>query len=184
MNKTAPKTVALKALPVLMRLVLSRKQARWQWRFCADEHKRTWVLVLDILDKRIFEIEKFIGDNLEQPGFHAKKGDYRMNKGYRELVGLQVTFDKSKSRYTLTHYYRFKIGAVLGPVLEMQGYEMDRTLSIEDIKDGLQKAYAPAILSVWNRDAETVQEHYLQFQPGSQPVDLHFDPGWKLWAQW
>lgn len=73
MNNTAPKTVALKAMPMLVSLVLSRKQARWQWRFCADEHKHTWVLVLEEMDKRIKEVEHYISCNLDVPGFKAKR---------------------------------------------------------------------------------------------------------------
>jgi len=73
MNVTAPKTVAEKALPMLVTLLATRKQARWQWRFCADEHKHTWTLVLMHLDERIKRIEKFIGNNLEVDGFHGKR---------------------------------------------------------------------------------------------------------------
>lgn len=73
MNVTAPKTVAERVMPRLVVLVLARKQARWQWRFCADEHKHTWVLVLDAMDKRIKEVERYIACNLDVPGFKAKR---------------------------------------------------------------------------------------------------------------
>lgn len=73
MNITAPKTVALKALPRLVSLVLARKQARWQWRFCADEHKHTWVMVLQEMDKHIAVVEEYIASNLDMPGFQAKR---------------------------------------------------------------------------------------------------------------
>lgn len=73
MNITAPKTVGLKAMPRLVSLVLARKQARWQWRFCADEHKHTWALVLQEMDTHIAVVEDYIACNLDIPGFKAKR---------------------------------------------------------------------------------------------------------------
>ena len=73
MNVTAPKIVALKALPVLVNLIQARKQARWQWKFGADEHQHRWALVLAYQDTRIAELEQYIADNLDLPGFHAKR---------------------------------------------------------------------------------------------------------------
>lgn len=73
MNNTAPKTVALMALPKLVLLIQSRKQARWQWKYSADEHHHKWVLVLEHLDRRIKALERYIGDNLDIKGFQAKR---------------------------------------------------------------------------------------------------------------
>ena len=73
MNITAPKTVAMKSMPLLVVLVLTRKQVQWQWRFCAGEHKHTWAMVLMHLDQRIKEVEAYIGGNLDISGFQAKR---------------------------------------------------------------------------------------------------------------
>jgi hypothetical protein len=73
MNVTAPKTVAMKSMPLLVVLILTRKQAQWQWRFCADEHKHKWAMILVHLDKRIKEVEAYIGSNLDVVGFQAKR---------------------------------------------------------------------------------------------------------------
>ncbi len=73
MNITASKTVALKALPKLIILIQARKQVRWQWKYCADEHNHKWVLVLEHLDRRIKALERYIGDNLDIKGFRAKR---------------------------------------------------------------------------------------------------------------
>ena len=73
MNITAPKTVALQALPKLGLLIMTRKQARWQWKHGADEHKHHWAMVLDILDRRIEATERYIGDTMDIAGFRAKR---------------------------------------------------------------------------------------------------------------
>ena len=73
MNVTAPKTVADKALPLLVTLIQARKQARWQWRFGADEHKHRWVLVLSRLDERIRAAEKYIATQMDMDAFQAKR---------------------------------------------------------------------------------------------------------------
>ena len=73
MNVTAPKTVANSVLPLLVALVESRKQARWQWRTCADEHKHTWSLVVYHLDRRIRQGETHLGSMLDIAGFHMKR---------------------------------------------------------------------------------------------------------------
>ena len=73
MNITAPKTVALQALPKLVLLIQTRKQARWQWKHGADEHQHRWVLVLGHLDARIKALERYIEDNMEIAGFRAKR---------------------------------------------------------------------------------------------------------------
>ncbi len=73
MNITAPKVVALKALPRLVTMIQTRKQARWQWKYAADEHKHRWALVLAIVDTRIAELETYIGANLDIAGFRAKR---------------------------------------------------------------------------------------------------------------
>ena len=73
MNVTAPKTVADRLLPRLVNLVQSRKQAYWQWRYCADEHKHRWTQVLIILDERISQGEAMLGHCLDMPSFRIKR---------------------------------------------------------------------------------------------------------------
>lgn len=73
MNVTAPDTVARSTLPLLVNLVATRKQARWQWANCADEHKHVWSLVVQILDERIRLGEEYLSKVLDVPGFRVKR---------------------------------------------------------------------------------------------------------------
>jgi len=73
MNTTVPKTVADSTLPLLVTLVQARKQARWQWRNCADEHKHKWTLVLARLDERITQGEMHLENEMELFAFHVKR---------------------------------------------------------------------------------------------------------------
>lgn len=73
MNVTAPKTVADKLLPQLVSLVQARKQARWQWKHAADEHKHVWVLVLIGMDARINRKERLLAELLDIPSFRVKR---------------------------------------------------------------------------------------------------------------
>jgi len=73
MNNTAPETVARSTLPLLITLVQTRKQARWQWVHCAHEHKHVWTLVIAILDERIKLGETYLAKTLDMPGFRVKR---------------------------------------------------------------------------------------------------------------
>ncbi len=73
MMVTAPKIVAKSAMPLLVMLILARKQARWQWKYGADEHKHAWVLVLHHMDERIKACENYIAQQLDMTAFHAKR---------------------------------------------------------------------------------------------------------------
>ena len=73
MNVTAPNTVAMNTLPLLVALVQARKQAKWQWQNCADEHKHRWTQVLVVLDARIATGEGLLGSLLDTPGFRVKR---------------------------------------------------------------------------------------------------------------
>ena len=73
MNVTAPKLVASSVLPLLVTLVQARKQARWQWKHCADEHKHHWSLVIYHLDERIAQGEYRLGSMLDLCGFRVKR---------------------------------------------------------------------------------------------------------------
>ena len=73
MNETAPSTAARSTLPLLVTLVVTRKQARWQWANCADEHKHVWSLIIAILDERIALGEQYLGKLIDSPGFRVKR---------------------------------------------------------------------------------------------------------------
>lgn len=73
MNVTAPKTVARSTLPLLVTLVQTRKQARWQWKHCAPEHAAVWTQVISILDDRITLGEQYLAETLGVPGFRVKR---------------------------------------------------------------------------------------------------------------
>jgi hypothetical protein len=72
-NITAPKTAANSVLPLLVTLIAARKQARWQWKHCADEHAHTWLMVVNHLDERIEQAEKHLGSMLDLTGFRMKR---------------------------------------------------------------------------------------------------------------
>lgn len=73
MNVTGPNTVADGTLPLLVTLVVARKQALWQHRNCADEHKHRWTQVIDRLDKRIKLGESALSEHLDMVGFRVKR---------------------------------------------------------------------------------------------------------------
>ena len=73
MNVTATNTVADSTLPLLVTLVLARKQAHWQWRNCAGEHKHRWTCVIARLDERISRGEKYVDEHMNLLGFHVKR---------------------------------------------------------------------------------------------------------------
>ena len=57
----------------LCTLVIARKQARWQWKHCADEHAHKWTRIVDDLDARINRGEAVIAALMEIPGFRVKR---------------------------------------------------------------------------------------------------------------
>jgi len=73
MDITAPSTVANSTLPLLVTLVIARKQARWQWANCANQHKHRWTLVIAHLDERIKKGEKSVGDRMDLLAFRVKR---------------------------------------------------------------------------------------------------------------
>ena len=60
-------------LAQLCTLVIARKQARWQWTICADEHSHKWTRIVDELDIRIKRGEAVISSLMEIPGFRVKR---------------------------------------------------------------------------------------------------------------
>lgn len=73
MNETAPKTASNSTLPLLVTLVNARRQAKWQWANCADEHKQVWTDIISILDSRIDLGERYLADLIGMPGFRVKR---------------------------------------------------------------------------------------------------------------
>ena len=106
-----------------------------------------------------------------------------MSRGYRELVGLQVTFDKVADTYRLEHYYRWKKGKEQSVVLFMRGYDMEYTEKREDILSSFRYAYAPVIMTVWHQDVVLSESQYLQFEVGSRPDEIGLGDDWAILAQ-
>ena len=73
MNVSETNAAARSTIPLLVTLVLSRKQARWQWANCAGEHKHVWTLIIEILDERIRLGENYLARRLGIPGFRIKR---------------------------------------------------------------------------------------------------------------
>ena len=107
-----------------------------------------------------------------------------MKRGYRELVGLRVTFSKVVPQYNLEHFYRWKSNGHSSPALHMRGYDMLRTVDIASIVRGLETAYAPAILSVWRQEDAISRSEFLQFDVGARPDECKLLGRWTLWAEW
>lgn len=107
-----------------------------------------------------------------------------MNRGYRELVGLQVNFSGVGPTYSIEHFYCWKQNGQTSPTLTMCMYEMRLTVSIESVMQGLRLAFAPAILSIWQKEQGLWKAEYLQFQVGAQPSDVGLGDDWKIWAEW
>lgn len=103
-----------------------------------------------------------------------------MNRDYKELVGLQATFDNAVAEYHLVHYYRWQRVETKEPVQVMTGYDMERQDKVEDIIASLRKAYAPAVLTIWNSDGILSASEYLQFQPGARPDEIGLGDEWHI----
>lgn len=107
-----------------------------------------------------------------------------MTKGYRELVALQVTFNKDATSYKIEHFYRWTTGNETSPMLTLRTYDMSLIVSHETVLDGLLKTYAPAILSIWQQVGLDSTSELLQFQVGGSPDELNLQGDWTLWAEW
>jgi len=70
MNINSTKTVADGTLPLLVTLVLARKQALYHWEHCSGEHKHKWAMVCARLDERITIGEKVLKNHLDLLAFH------------------------------------------------------------------------------------------------------------------
>lgn len=106
-----------------------------------------------------------------------------MTKPYRELVGVQATFSKTKETYKLSHFYRWQSGDWQSGGLMIEGYDMDRAEPAEDIAESLRKAYAPVTLRIWKHDAAAEQAELLQLDEGADPNQLGLLGTWTLYAE-
>ena len=106
-----------------------------------------------------------------------------MSRKYRELVAIRVVFSKVTELYKLVHFYRVvTLESKSGP-LAMEGYEMDRHGTAEDIAVSLENAYAPATLKVWSQDEDASSSKLLQFAVNTTPKELGLHGLWTLTAE-
>jgi hypothetical protein len=103
-----------------------------------------------------------------------------MKTGYKELVGLQVTFDTALPRYRLVHYYRWKRIPEKEVIAVLEGYDMERLENIEDIKASFLAAYKPVVLSVWKGETVLHVSTYLQFEAAAAPADVPIEGIWHV----
>lgn len=73
MKETTMNIVADRVLPLLVTLVQARKQARWQYKAAAGEHKERWECVITRLDERISMGEKVLEAEMNLVGFRVKR---------------------------------------------------------------------------------------------------------------
>lgn len=106
-----------------------------------------------------------------------------MKRGYNELVGLQVTLSRVIPRYSLAHHYRRLCDGEVKETGTMRGYDMHRHIPSDEILRSLRDAYAPAILSIWQRVTKACIREYYQFEVGADPEEMGFDGPWRHWAQ-
>ena len=106
-----------------------------------------------------------------------------MKRGYKELVGLKVSFSKIAALYSLTHYYRWTSNGKQDGQGTLRGYDMDRHIPVDEILDSFRQAYAPAILSIWQLVTKGCTAEYYQFQVRATPLEMKFDGLWHHWAE-
>ena len=103
-----------------------------------------------------------------------------MKRDYRELVGLQATFDNVLPRYHLVHFYRWKRIPVVEQIAVLKGYDLERKEAVADIIVGLRSAYQPAILSTWKSETVLRVSQYLQFEAEATPTDIGLEGIWHV----
>lgn len=104
-----------------------------------------------------------------------------MNGKYRELVAIQVEFDKETAKYKMVHHYRLVTPEQKGGFMTLAGYDMVRQGTVKDITGSLRSAYEPAILAIWTKDETYHESEVLQLQPQADPIDLHLPGEWLPW---
>ena len=65
--------VATKSLPRLEMYYAARKQARWQYKAAAGEHKAAWIAVQNILDRQIERLEADVARGLGIGRYRGKR---------------------------------------------------------------------------------------------------------------
>lgn len=106
-----------------------------------------------------------------------------MIKRYSELVGLQVTFSRVVQRYRLAHYYRWRSNGKTTSTGTVRGYDMHRHIPSAEIMRNFRDAYAPAILSIWQRVTKSSIAEYYQFVLGATPREMGLIGEWQHWAE-
>ena len=107
-----------------------------------------------------------------------------MKRGYNELVGLQATFSRVIPRYSLTHHYKWSKNGKTKGTGTLRGYDMQRHIPVDEVLHSLADAYAPAILTIWQKITKGCIAQYLQFEANASPAALDLDGEWHVWAQW
>ena len=101
-----------------------------------------------------------------------------MTKKYRELVALQVVFQKEAETYHLIHYYRLVTPETKSSPVSVNGYSMVVMGTAESITDSVRNAYAPAVVTEWVQAAQDTNSALFQLQPSATPEDLRLDGAW------
>jgi hypothetical protein len=106
-----------------------------------------------------------------------------MKRGFNELVGLQVTMSRVIPRYRLAHYYRWYCDGEVKETGTLRGYDMHRHIPTDEVLHCLRDAYAPSIVSIWQRVTKGCIEEYYQLKVGATPREMKLDGAWRHWAQ-
>jgi len=106
-----------------------------------------------------------------------------MKEGYNELVGLQATFSKVVPRYSLIHYYGWLDEGKITSIGTIRGYDMYRYDPIIGLMTSLRKAYAPAIISIWQQVTPSCIREYYQLRPEFPPQTMGLSGHWDHWAE-
>ncbi len=106
-----------------------------------------------------------------------------MKRGFKELVGLQVTLSKVLPRYSMTHHYRWLCDEQVEETGTMRSFDLHRYISTGEILRGFRDAYASAIKSIWRRVTKASVSEYYQLQTGATPDAMHLEGSWEHWAQ-
>lgn len=106
-----------------------------------------------------------------------------MKRGFNELVGIQVTFDREIPRYRMAHYYRWSHNGEVSETGTLRSFDMLMHVPSDKLLQNFRDAYAPAILSIWRRVTQTQISEYYQFRTKCLPSEMGFVGRWHHWAE-
>ena len=106
-----------------------------------------------------------------------------MTRGYNELVGLEVMFNRILSRYRMTHHYQWRVNGKTCKQGTLRGYDMRRDIPVNEILCSIGNAYEPAILSVWRSITDWSLRVYFQLEVKATPDELELEGKWRLQAR-